>query len=70
MSVAGVIWFVLELYAAVGVVAAVAFVSVGIVQVLPHPMPVSLGARILIAPGAAVLWPYILIRWLRARGHA
>jgi hypothetical protein len=70
MSVSGVIWFGLELYAAVGVITALAFVSFGVVRVLPHPMPVSVGARILIAPGAAALWPYIVIRWLRARSHA
>ena len=70
MTVSGVIWFVLEVYAGVGIVTALAFVSLGVTRVLPHPMPVSPGARILIAPGAAALWPYILIRWLRAaRSH-
>ena len=69
MSVSGVIWFVLELYAAVGIVTALAFVSFGVTQVLPHPMPVSVGARILIVPGTAALWPYVVIRWLRARSH-
>jgi hypothetical protein len=69
MTVSGVIWLCLELYAAVGVVTALAFVSVGVTQVLPHPMPISPGARIFIAPGAAALWPYIVIRWLRARSH-
>ena len=49
MSVSDVIWFGLELYAVVGVITALAFVSFGVVQVLPHPMPVSLGARVLIA---------------------
>ena len=54
----------LALYAAVGVVTALAFVTFGITRV--QPTPVSLGARILILPGAAALWPYVLTRWLRA----
>ena len=54
----------LALYAAVGVVTAVAFVSLGVTRA--QPAPVSLGARILILPGAAALWPYVLTRWLKA----
>ena len=27
---------------------------------------IPVGARILIFPGAAALWPYVLIRWLKA----
>ena len=54
----------LALYAAVGLAAALAFVSFGVTRVQPAPM--SLGARILILPGAAALWPYVVIRWLRA----
>jgi hypothetical protein len=57
------------LYAAVGLVAALAFVSVGVTRVLPHPDPVSIGARILLLPGAAALWPYVLLRW-RKSGRA
>ncbi len=56
----------LALYAAVGVVTAFAFVVFGVTRV--QPAPVSLGARILILPGAAALWPYVLRRWLKARG--
>jgi hypothetical protein len=55
----------LALYAAVGVLTALAFVSVGVTRV--QPAAVSLGARILILPGVAALWPYVLARWLRAR---
>ena len=56
----------LALYAAVGAVAAVAFAAFGVTRV--QPAPVSLGTRILILPGAMALWPYVLIRWLKARG--
>jgi hypothetical protein len=54
------------LYAVVGVVIALAFVMFGVTRVLPEPTPVSVGARILIFPGAAALWPYILLRWLNS----
>jgi hypothetical protein len=64
------ILFGLALYAAAGVVTALAFVSIGIGQVLHPPMPATLGARILLLPGAAALWPYILIRWRKARRRA
>ena len=55
----------LALYAAVGAITAVAFVIFGVTRV--QPAPVSLGARILILPGVAALWPYVLLRWIRTR---
>jgi len=54
----------LALYAATGIVTALAFVTFGVTRV--QPASVSLGARILILPGAAALWPYVLMRWLKA----
>ena len=54
----------LALYAALGLVTAVAFVTFGVTRVQPAAM--SPGARILILPGVAALWPYVLLRWLRA----
>ena len=54
----------LSLYAAIGAAVAVAFARRGVTRV--QPAPVSLGARILILPGAAALWPYVLARWLKA----
>jgi hypothetical protein len=68
MTASAIIGFALALYAAAGAVTALAFVSFGISQVLHPPMPATLGARILILPGAFALWPYIVIRWCRARG--
>ena len=56
---------ILALYAAIGAVTAVAFVAFGVTRVQPAPM--SVGARILILPGAAALWPYVVARWLRAK---
>jgi len=66
---ASVILYGLALYAAVGVVAALAFVSVGLSRVLHPPVPATVGARILLLPGAFALWPYILVRWWKARSR-
>jgi hypothetical protein len=68
--IAMILLYALALYALVGIVTAVAFVTIGITQVLPHSASVSAGARLLILPGAAVLWPYVLTRWLRSRNAA
>jgi hypothetical protein len=58
----------LALYVLVGFVTAAAFVSFGVTRVLPQPATVTMGARILFLPGAAALWPYVLIRWLKSPG--
>ena len=54
----------LAAYAAIGVVTALAFAAFGATRV--QPMALTLGARILIVPGAAALWPYVLARWIKA----
>ena len=54
------------LYALAGLLCALAFVTKGVTQVLPHPAPVSVGARILLIPAATALWPYVLYRWHNA----
>jgi hypothetical protein len=56
----------LALYVAAGVAVGIAFVAFGVTRVLPEPMPVTIGARILLFPGAAALWPYVLARWLKS----
>jgi len=56
----------LALYAAVGLCTAAAFVLFGVGRVLPHEVTFTPMARLLLFPGAAALWPYILLRWLRA----
>ena len=56
----------LAFYAATGVAVGMAFVMFGVGSVLPEPAPVTIGARILIFPGAAALWPYVLIRWMKS----
>jgi hypothetical protein len=59
----------LAFYAIVGAATALAFVTFGIARVLPAGTPVTLGARVLLMPGAALLWPYVLLRWVKAGGR-
>jgi hypothetical protein len=55
----------LALYAVVGAATALAFVTFGIARVLPAGTLVTLEARVLLMPGAALLWPYVLLRWIK-----
>jgi hypothetical protein len=59
----------LEVYAAVGAIFALVFVSVGIGRVDPAAASAGRGFRALVAPGCAALWPLLLSRWIRGR-HA
>ena len=61
-----VLLYLLIAYSAVGIVVALAFVTIGVAQV--QAMPVTVGARILLLPGAFVMWPLVLSRWLRTGG--
>lgn len=56
--------YLFYLYVGIGIAVAIAFVIAGATRV--QPQPVTLGARILLIPGAAALWPYVLRRWIRA----
>ena len=60
---------VLALYIAVGIVIGFAFLLFGVTRVFPHPVSVTTGARILLLPGAALLWPLVLRRWLKSRNR-
>ena len=60
-----ILLYALALYVAIGLITAVAFVSIGVTQVAHASM--TLGARILLVPGATVFWPLIVSRWLKAR---
>jgi hypothetical protein len=57
---------VIALYVLAGAVTALAFVTFGISRVLPFGTPVTLGARVLLVPGAVILWPCVLRRWVKA----
>jgi len=58
------------LYLAIGCVVAAVFVASRPGALLSPPADVSGGARLLLLPGAAILWPLVLARWLFARGRA
>jgi hypothetical protein len=64
-----IIVYSVALYALVGLVIAVAFVWFGITRVIPQSMTVTTGARLALLPGAAALWPYMLVRWLMSGGR-
>ena len=57
---------VLTVYAAVGVVFSAAFAGWGVERVDPVARHSPLGFRLLILPGAAALWPLLLVRWWKA----
>ena len=64
-TIAAILFGVLVAYVAIGFIASLAFVAVGVVRV--QSAPVTIGARILLLPGATALWPLVLARWFSAR---
>ena len=66
MSLGIVLLYSVAFYAIVGLCTAAAFVTFGVTRVLGAPTSMTAGARILIFPGAAALWPYVLLRWLKS----
>ena len=54
------------LYAVAGIAIAASFLAFGVTSVLPTRSTVTLGARIVLFPGAVALWPCVLIRWLKS----
>ena len=66
MSVILAQWLVnlLQLYVAAGIVFALAFVFRGAARIDPVAREGTLGFKLLILPGAAALWPFLLRRWL------
>ena len=66
MRVAGWIVDALAAYGVAGAVFAAAFVTVGIQRVDPAAEHAPLGFRLIVMPGAAALWPLLLVRWVRA----
>lgn len=53
-------------YLAVGFLFAIAFVWKGVGKIDPDAAKGTLGFRLLILPGCALLWPILLRRWLQA----
>lgn len=55
------------IYLAIGIVFAVPFAIRGAKRIDPAATSGTLGFRLLILPGAALLWPWMLYRWARRR---
>ena len=56
---------VVEIYLVLGVVFGVAFAVRGVAALDPYASGSTRGFRILVVPGAMILWPLLLKRWLR-----
>ena len=57
----------LVFYVATGLLVGLAFVVFGVTTV--QAAPVTIGARILLLPGAIALWPLVASRWFKAGGR-
>ena len=59
-------WFInlFGVYTGIGLLFAIAFLTVGISQVDPVSKASGVGFRLIILPGVAALWPVLLTRWV------
>jgi hypothetical protein len=59
-------WFInlLGVYSGIGLLFAIAFLTVGISQVDPDSKGSGVGFRLIILPGVAALWPVLFTRWV------
>jgi hypothetical protein len=62
--IAAIFLIALGVYLVCGTLFAFAFVTVGAGRVDAHAIGGTWGFRVLIFPGAALLWPLLLKRWL------
>ncbi len=53
----------LEVYAALGLAFALAFVTFGVQEIDPEAKGAGVGFRVLIIPGVMAFWPMLLRRW-------
>lgn len=56
---------VVAVYAAVGLLFAAGFVTMGVGRIDPSATHAPIGFRLLIVPGTVALWPLLAIRWMR-----
>ena len=59
-------WFVnlLGVYTGIGLLFAIAFLTMGISQIDPVSKGSGIGFRLIILPGVAALWPVLFTRWV------
>lgn len=67
MLLARLILAAAEVYAAVGVIFAMVFLTRGVGHVDAGAVGAGVGFRAVILPGVAALWPVMLRKWWRAR---
>ena len=65
IQIATLIATAVAVYSALGIFFAIAFVAVGLPRVDHAATNAPWGFRVLIFPGAAALWPWMLVRWRR-----
>lgn len=66
MTIAEWIVYLAMIYAATGVLFAVAFIAFGVRRIDSAAKGSPIAFRLLILPGVAALWPVLLKRWLRS----
>ncbi|MBX3390871.1 MAG: hypothetical protein KF691_15590 [Phycisphaeraceae bacterium] len=66
-SVATIILILAAAYAGIGIAIGGWFVFAGIARIDQATAHVSLGFRLIIWPGAAALWPWVLVKFANAR---
>ena len=66
MFFAHLILAIAAVYAAVGVLFALAFVTVGVERIDHAVHGAPLGFRVLILPASVALWPLMLTKWIRS----
>jgi hypothetical protein len=61
----GAVWLVraLGVYAGLGLLFAIAFVTRGVGRIDPAAKGASWGFRLIVTPGVVALWPLLLRRW-------
>ena len=69
---AAAVWFVnvLAVYAAIGLLFSVVFLTAGISWVDAASKGSGIGFRLIILPGVLALWPLMLKRWIQGKGSA
>ena len=58
--------YIIGIFLALGLIFAVLFVTFGAGKIDPAAAKGTIGFRLIILPGAIVLWPWLAIRWWRA----
>jgi hypothetical protein len=70
VPVASIIVLLAAVYLGAGILVAVPFALRGVSRIDPAASGAGWGFRLIIIPGAAALWPVILLRWMRPPGSA